>query len=55
MIRDDLAAKVFKLQPDIITSTCSGCLMQWKTAVTAAGSTAQVLHLAELLQMSTRK
>ena len=51
IIRDDLANKVFALQPDIITSTCSGCLMQWKTAVSAADSSVQVLHLAEFLQM----
>ncbi len=49
-IRDDLACKVFALQPDVITSTCSGCLMQWKTAVTAAEVDVQVLHLAEFLQ-----
>lgn len=51
LIRDDLAKKVFALRPDIITSTCSGCLMQWKTAVSAAGIEVQVLHLAEFLQM----
>jgi glycolate oxidase iron-sulfur subunit len=53
-IRDDLAAKVLALHPDIITSTCSGCLMQWKTAVAAAGSTVPVVHLAELLRRAAR-
>lgn len=51
LIRDDLAAKVLALQPDIVTSTCSGCLMQWKTALTAAGSPVKVMHLAELLRL----
>ncbi len=51
LIRDDLVTKVFALQPDVITSTCSGCLMQWKTAVSAAGVGVQVLHLAEFLRM----
>lgn len=50
IIRDDLAAKVLALRPDAITSTCSGCLMQWKTAVAAAGGGVRVLHLAELLR-----
>ncbi|HSO09116.1 MAG TPA: (Fe-S)-binding protein [Desulfoprunum sp.] len=51
LIRDDLAAKVLALQPDVVTSTCSGCLMQWKTALTAAGSPVAVMHLAELLRL----
>ena len=51
LIRDDLAAKVLALRPDVVTSTCSGCLMQWKTALAAAGSTVQVMHLAELLRL----
>jgi len=51
MIRDVLAAKVLALAPDVITTTCSGCLMQWRVAVEAAGagSRVRVLHLAELL------
>jgi len=49
VIRDTLAAKVLALAPDVITSTCSGCLMQWRLAVEVAGSRVQVLHLAELL------
>ena len=51
LIRNDLTAKVMKLEPDIVTSTCSGCLMQWKTALTAAGSAVRVMHLAELLRL----
>lgn len=54
-IRDDLAEKVLAMAPDIITSSCSGCLMQWKTALAAAGKTVPVLHLAELLVRSYRK
>ncbi len=52
VIRDRLAAKVLALAPDVITSTCSGCLMQWRQAiaVAGAGSRVQVLHLAELLE-----
>ena len=53
VIRDTLAAKVLALRPDVITSTCSGCLMQWRLAVDVAGSRVQVLHLAELLGADT--
>lgn len=48
-IRDDLAQKVLDMHPDVITSSCSGCLMQWKTALAAAGPKIPVMHLAELL------
>lgn len=48
-IRDDLAQRVLAMEPDVITSSCSGCLMQWRMAVAAAGKTLPVLHLAELL------
>lgn len=49
LIRDDLVQKVLAMEPDIITSTCSGCLMQWRTALAAAGRKLPVLHLAELI------
>jgi glycolate oxidase iron-sulfur subunit len=49
MIRDSLAARVLAMNPEMITSTCSGCLMQWRLAVAAAGSRVKVVHLAELL------
>lgn len=52
VIRDTLAAKVLALAPDVITTTCSGCLMQWRLAVEVAGSRVKVLHLAELLELS---
>ena len=50
MIRDTLAAKVLALAPDVITTTCSGCLMQWRVAVEVAGAggRVRVMHLAEL-------
>lgn len=54
VIRDTLAAKVLALAPDVITGTCSGCLMQWRLAVEVAGSRVQVLHLAELLSTVTK-
>lgn len=49
IIRDDLATRVLALQPDIITTGCSGCMMQWKTALAAADKKLPVLHLVELL------
>jgi glycolate oxidase iron-sulfur subunit len=48
-IRDDLMEKIVALKPDIITTTCSGCLMQLKMAVAAANSSIAVVHLAGLL------
>ncbi|MEN8200295.1 MAG: (Fe-S)-binding protein, partial [Thermodesulfobacteriota bacterium] len=49
-IRDQLVADVLKLQPDVVTSTCSGCLMQWQQGLVAAGSEVKVLHLAQVLE-----
>lgn len=49
VIRDDLAEKVLAMNPDIITSSCSGCLMQWKTALAAKDVKIPVVHLAELV------
>jgi glycolate oxidase iron-sulfur subunit len=49
MIRDTLATKVLALAPDVITSSCTGCLMQWRLAIAVAGVPVKVLHLAELL------
>ncbi|MBW6520930.1 MAG: (Fe-S)-binding protein [Desulfoarculaceae bacterium] len=54
IIRDRLAARVLALNPGVITSTCSGCLMQWRLAVEHAGSRVRVLHLAELLGAVTK-
>jgi glycolate oxidase iron-sulfur subunit len=49
-IRDELVRDVLALQPDVVTSTCSGCLMQWQQGLAAAGSRVKVLHLAQLLE-----
>jgi len=49
-IRDQLVKDVLALQPDVVTSTCSGCLMQWRQGLTAAGSEVSVLHLAQALE-----
>jgi len=52
-IRDDLATKVLELQPDVITTSCSGCLMQLKTAMAAASSDVPVIHFAALVNKRT--
>ncbi len=49
-IRDELVRDVLALKPDVVTSTCSGCLMQWQQGLAAAGSEVQVLHLAQVLE-----
>ncbi|MBU1417308.1 MAG: (Fe-S)-binding protein [Proteobacteria bacterium] len=54
-IRDQLVTDVLALQPQVVTSTCSGCLMQWQQGLTAAGSRVKVLHLAQLLEQMTQK
>jgi glycolate oxidase iron-sulfur subunit len=48
-IRDSLAAKIVELKPDLITTTCSGCLMQLKSAMAAMESTIPVVHLSSLV------
>lgn len=48
-LRDDLKEKVMAQCPDIVTTTCSNCLMQWKTAIDSTGSDVKVIHLSELL------
>lgn len=53
-IRDSLAQKVLAMNPDVITTTCSGCLMQWRQALAVAGSRVRVLHLAELFAELSR-
>ncbi len=49
-IRDRLVADVLALKPDIVTTSCSGCLMQWQQGLAAVGSDVRVLHLAQLLK-----
>jgi glycolate oxidase iron-sulfur subunit len=55
-IGERLAVQVLALRPEIITSTCSGCLMQWRMAIESAGagSRVRVLHLAELVAAAPR-
>jgi glycolate oxidase iron-sulfur subunit len=53
-IRDQLVHDVLALAPDVVTSTCSGCLMQWQQGLAAAGSEVKVLHLAQLLEQGGR-
>jgi glycolate oxidase iron-sulfur subunit len=53
----DTAEKIFtqtsrqalRGHPDCITSTCSGCLMQYQQGLAALGETVKVVHLAALL------
>lgn len=54
-IRDQLVHDVLALNPDVVTSTCSGCLMQWQQGLAAAGSKVKVLHLAQLLTQEGRE
>jgi glycolate oxidase iron-sulfur subunit len=49
-IRDDLMEKIVALNPDIITTNCSGCIMQLKMAAAASRSNIPVVHLATLLK-----
>ena len=49
-IRDALVRDVLELQPDVITTNCSGCLMQWQQGLAVAGSDIRVLHIAQLLE-----
>ena len=49
-IRDSLVQDVLALQPDVITTNCSGCLMQWQQGLAAAGSDIRVVHPAQLLE-----
>jgi len=49
-IRDQLVKDVLKLKPEVITTTCSGCLMQWQQGLASAGSEVKVRHLAQVLE-----
>ncbi len=48
-IRDNLAEKIIDLEPDLITTSCSGCLMQLKIAMAAMEKTIPVLHFSALV------
>ncbi|NOX24877.1 MAG: (Fe-S)-binding protein [Deltaproteobacteria bacterium] len=38
-----------KVNSPLVTTTCTGCLLQWQQGLRAAGITARVVHLAILL------
>lgn len=44
-----LVADITAADPDLVVTTCSGCLIQLREKLGAAGSRAQVIHLALLL------
>lgn len=48
-IRDNLADKIIDLDPDVVTTTCSGCLMQLKSAMAAMDKDIPVVHLSALV------
>lgn len=48
-IRDDLGQKIVDLKPDVITTTCSGCLMQLKSAIAALAQNIPVIHFSALV------
>lgn len=48
-IRDRLLADFAAADAEIVTTTCTGCLLQWQQGLSAAGSQSRVLHLAILL------
>lgn len=50
-IRDKLVQDVLMLQPDVVVTSCSGCLMQWQQGLAAAGSTVRSLHLAQVMEL----
>jgi len=47
-IRTKLIDKILQLQPDIITTSCSGCLMQLRMGIMAAGSGIEVMDFSQL-------
>lgn len=49
-IRDRLVADVLALKPDVITTSCSGCLMQWQQGLAAVGSKVKARYLAQVLE-----
>lgn len=48
-IGDNLATKVLEMKPDVITTTCSSCYMQWKKMLAKHNSPVKLLFLTELL------
>ena len=50
-IRDQLVSDVLQLQPDVVTTSCSGCLLQWQQGIKESGGRVKVLHVAQLLNL----
>ncbi|MEJ2031898.1 MAG: (Fe-S)-binding protein [Deltaproteobacteria bacterium] len=48
-VRDRLLSAFQPLAAEIVTTTCSGCLLQWRQSLARTGSRIRVQHLAELL------
>jgi glycolate oxidase iron-sulfur subunit len=48
-IAGKLIDEIMTVAPELVVTTCSGCLIQLRQHLAAAGSPAQVLHLAQLL------
>jgi glycolate oxidase iron-sulfur subunit len=48
-ISGGLMAGFDELSPELVVSSCSGCLLQWRQAVKRHDPSCQVVHLAELL------
>lgn len=48
-ICDRLIDKILQLQPDLITTSCSGCLMQLRMGIAASASGIEVLDFADIL------
>nr|MBF0222127.1 (Fe-S)-binding protein [Desulfobulbaceae bacterium] len=49
-VNDSLVNNVRQLNAKYIVTTCSGCLLQWKSAMTKTQPTSQCLHLAEFIE-----
>ena len=54
-IRDNLAEKIIELEPELITTSCSGCLMQLKSAMAAMQQDIPVVHLTALVNSLSGK
>lgn len=48
-IAGNLVQDILAVDPDLVVTTCSGCLLQLRKFLAAAGSRCQVRHLAEIL------
>lgn len=48
-IRDSLLMDFATLEADMVTTTCSGCLLQWQHGLAAQKKSVRILHLAALL------